>query len=48
MDDRRFPAAAVIRLYHERVEIESAYSALRHTLLNGHAPRSGDRPGLEQ
>ena len=48
MDHRRFPAAAVVRLYHERWEIESAYFALRHTLLNGHLLRSGDRPGLEQ
>ncbi len=48
MDHRRFPAAAVVRLYHERWEIESAYFALRHTLLNGHVLRSGDRPGLEQ
>jgi hypothetical protein len=48
MDHRRFPAAAVVRLYHERWEIESAYFALRHTLLDGHVPRSGDRPGLEQ
>ena len=45
---RRFPAAAVVRLYHERWEIESAYFALRHTLLDGHVLRSGDRPGLEQ
>ena len=48
MDHRRCPAAAVVRLYHERWEIESAYFALRHTLLNGHVLRSGDRPGLEQ
>ena len=27
MDHRRFPAAAVVRLYHERCEIESAYFA---------------------
>jgi hypothetical protein len=44
----RFPAAAVVRLYHERWEIESAYLALRHTLLDGHVLRSGGRPGLEQ
>ena len=37
-----------MRLYHERWEIESAYYALRHTLLQGHVLRSGDRPGLEQ
>ena len=44
---RRFPAAAVVRIYHERREIESACFALRHTLLQGHVLRSGDRPGLE-
>ena len=48
LDHRRFPAAAVVRLYHERGEIESAYFALRHTLLEGRVLRSGDRPGLEQ
>ena len=48
MDHRRFPAATVVRLYHERWEIESAYFALRHTLLQGRVLRSGDRPGLEQ
>ena len=47
-DYRRYPAAALVRLYHERWEIESAYLALRHTLLNGHVLRSADRPGLEQ
>jgi Insertion element 4 transposase N-terminal/Transposase DDE domain len=47
-DHCRFPAAAVVRLYHERWEIESAYFALRHTLLDGQVLRSGDRPGLEQ
>jgi SAM-dependent methyltransferase len=29
-------------------EIESAFLALRHTLLTGHVLRSGDRPGVEQ
>jgi len=47
-DYRRYPAAALVRVYHERWEIESAYFALRHTLLNGLVLRSGDRPGLEQ
>ena len=47
-DHRRYPADALIRLYHERWEIESAYLALRHTLLDGHVLRSGDRPGVEQ
>ena len=49
MDHRRFPAPAVVRLQiDQRWEIESAYFALRHTLLQGHVLRSGDRPGLEQ
>jgi Insertion element 4 transposase N-terminal/Transposase DDE domain len=48
LDHCCYPAEAVVRLYHERWEIESAYLALRHTILNGHVLRSGDRPGLEQ
>jgi hypothetical protein len=48
LDHRRYPAEALIRLYHERWEIESAYLALRHTMLDGHVLRSGDRAGLEQ
>jgi hypothetical protein len=48
LDHRRFPADRLVRLYHERWEIESAYYALRHTMLAGLVLRSGDRPGLEQ
>jgi hypothetical protein len=49
LDYRRYPAAALIRLYHERwVRHEVAYLALRHTLLNGRVLRSGDPAGLEQ
>jgi hypothetical protein len=48
LDHHRYPAQALVRLYHERWEIESAYYALRHTLLDGHVLRSGDQPGLEQ
>jgi hypothetical protein len=47
-DHRAFPAGDLVRLYHERREIESAYLALRHTLLGGRVLRSGDRPGVEQ
>jgi hypothetical protein len=47
-DHRRYPAGALVRLYHERWEIESAYLALRHTQLDGRVLRSGDRPGVEQ
>ena len=48
LDHRRYSAAALIRLYHERWEHEVAYLALRHTLLEGRVLRSGDRAGLEQ
>ena len=47
-DHHRYPALALVRLYHERWEIESAFLALRHTLLNARVLRSGDQPGLEQ
>ena len=43
-DYRAFPATDLVRLYHERWEIESAFLALRHTLLDGRVLRSGDRP----
>ena len=48
LDHRRYPAMALIRLYHERWEHEVAYLALRHTLLGGRVLRSEDPPGLEQ
>ena len=41
-DHRRYPAGALIRLYHERWEHEAAYLALRHTLLTGRVLRSWD------
>ena len=48
LEHRRYPAAALIRLYHERWEHEVAYLALRHTLLQGRVLRSKDPAGLEQ
>lgn len=48
LDARRHPADRLVRLYHERWEHESAYYALRHTILNGRILRSGDRFGVEQ
>lgn len=47
-DHRRYPARALIRLYHERWEHEIAYLALRHTLLAGRVLRSHDPVGLRQ
>jgi len=48
LDHRADPADRLVQLYHERWEIESAYYALRHTLLHARVLRSGDRPGLDQ
>jgi Insertion element 4 transposase N-terminal/Transposase DDE domain len=48
LDHDRHPATELVRLYHERWEIEIAYLALRHTILDGQVLRSQDRPGLEQ
>ncbi|MET7855575.1 IS4 family transposase, partial [Streptomyces avermitilis] len=48
LDHQSDPAETLIRLYHERWEIESAYYALRHTLLDRHVLRSADPAGLEQ
>jgi hypothetical protein len=48
LDPGRYPAFALVRLYHERWEIESAFLALRCTQLGGQVLRPGDRPGVEQ
>jgi transposase IS4-like protein/DDE family transposase len=47
-DHRRYPAAALTALYHERWEIETAFRSLRSTLLQGRVLRSGDPAGVEQ
>ncbi|MEU0521874.1 transposase [Streptosporangium sp. NPDC006007] len=47
-DARRHPAGALVCLYHRRWEHESAYYALRHTILRGRVLRSGDPVGVEQ
>ncbi|MGA5135424.1 transposase [Streptomyces olivoreticuli] len=47
-DHRTDPATALVRLYHERWEIEVSFLALRHTLLNGRVLRSKDPAGIEQ
>ncbi|CAM5392074.1 hypothetical protein SCYAM73S_06697 [Streptomyces cyaneofuscatus] len=47
-DAGRYPAAVLVGLYHQRWEHESAYYALRHTIMNGRVLRSGDPAGLEQ
>lgn len=47
-DPRLHRAEDLVRLYHERWEAESAFLALRHTLLGGRVLRSGDPAGLAQ
>jgi hypothetical protein len=48
VDARRYPAERLVHLYHERWEHESAYYALRHTILHGRVLRSHDPFGVEQ
>ena len=48
LDPRRYPARALIPLYHQRWEHEVAYLALRHTLLHGRVLRSTDPVGVQQ
>jgi hypothetical protein len=48
LDHRTDPAEVLVRLYHERWEVESAFYSLRHTLLTGRVLRSCDPFGLEQ
>ncbi|WP_327249928.1 hypothetical protein [Streptomyces sp. NBC_01320] len=48
LDARRHPADRLVHLYHERWEHESAYYALRHTILHGRVLRSHDPVGVEQ
>ncbi|MFD0272273.1 transposase, partial [Streptomyces sp. NPDC127106] len=48
LDHQTDPAGRLIRLYHERWEIESAYYALRHTLMNGRILRSTTPDGIAQ
>ena len=48
LEYRADPAEALVALYHERWEIEVAYLALRHTLLDGRVLRSKDPTGLAQ
>lgn len=47
-EPEKYPAEALIKLYHERWEHEVAYLALRHTLLGGRVLRSKDPTGAQQ
>jgi hypothetical protein len=48
LDHRRYPAAELVALYHERWEIELAFYSLRCTLQQGLVLRSQDPVGIQQ
>jgi hypothetical protein len=48
LDDKRHPAAALIRLYHERWEIETAYLELKSSILGGRVLRARTPTGIDQ
>jgi hypothetical protein len=48
LDHRRYPAAELIRLYHERWEIETAYLEIKSTILGGRILRARTPPGIDQ
>jgi hypothetical protein len=48
LDHHRYPAAELIRLYHERWEIETAYLELKSSMLGGRVLRARTPTGVEQ
>ncbi|WP_245594375.1 IS4 family transposase [Actinospica robiniae] len=48
LEHRSDPAPTLLALYHERWETETAFLAIRHTLLDGRVLRSRDPAGLAQ
>ena len=48
LDSRRPPAFELVKLYHERWEVESAYFALKKTMLGRRVLRSRTLPGIAQ
>jgi hypothetical protein len=48
LDPHRYPADQLIRLYHQRWEIETAYLELKSSILNGRVLRSRTPEGIDQ
>ncbi|GAB3804649.1 transposase [Micromonospora zhanjiangensis] len=48
LDPRRYPATDLVRLYHERWEIETAYLELKSTILGGRVLRARTPDGIDQ
>jgi hypothetical protein len=47
-DHRRYPARELVRLYHQRWEIETAYLELKSTILGGRVLRARTPGGIDQ
>jgi hypothetical protein len=48
LDPRAYPAAGLIRLYHQRWEIETAWMELKSTILGGRVLRARTPAGIDQ
>ena len=48
LDPRRYPAADLVALYHQRWEIETAYLELKFTILGGRVLRARTPDGVDQ
>jgi hypothetical protein len=48
LDHRRYPAAELVRLYHQRWEIETAYLEIKSTILGGRVLRARTPAGIDQ
>lgn len=48
LDDRRYPAFEVVKLYHRRWEIETAFLEIKSTILGGRVLRARTPTGVEQ
>jgi len=47
-DPREYPALSLMRLYHERWEVETCYAELKNTILGGRVLRARTPEGVEQ
>ena len=48
LDHRGYPASELVRLYHERWEIETAYLEIKSTILGGRVLRARTPGGIDQ
>lgn len=48
LDHERHPATGLVELYHRRWQVETTYSSIKATMLDGRVLRSRSIPGLDQ